>query len=236
MKLLFAFAMSAAAAFSSECSASSRSFEFVSNITSIYEVASSGQALAAKSQSTLSGPLVQLGDIAVGGFAFDDSASPSPLDVNGAADGFLVFAPALTSFSFGIESSRLFFEASPVSPGNLILTDNSTSRSGSDGFSVFVEAAGGPTVLRLVAINLFDASGTFLSGYSKLPSALPLQSFDYANLHYAWIRSTDGAELHFNATITSLSEVAAVPEPATASSLLLGGLLLSLIYRRQRGA
>lgn len=222
-------------AFQLQAHATTRTYAFTSSIQSMFEHDAQTNVNTNVTQSSLPGSTLAVGDLVVGQFSYDDAALPSPYDENGSSDGYLVFGSAVQSFSVSVASAGFSYLASLGPGGNIVLSDNSTHPSGWDNFSPFSEAAYNLVDYRSANLNLFDKTGTAINGYT-LPQSLNLGSFHYSNLHFAYLRKSDGDQFHFNGALTSLTEVSAVPEPATWGLMLTGLALVGAMALRRKQA
>lgn len=72
--------------------------------------------------------------------------------------------------------------------------------------------------------------------HGTMPVSLDLAAFRYASIDYAWLRKSDGSQVHALVALTSLDLVvaAAVPEPGSAALMCLGLLVIGIAgtYRK----
>lgn len=205
-------------------SAAPHTFGFSGAIVRMFEHDSASNNNTTVSASSMTGANIALGQIVAGFFAYDDEALPSPFDTNGSTDGYLVFSNAVTAFEFSIIGTGYSYAARTDFGNNIVLSDDSTNPVGYDSFSPYSYAPYDPDYFRSANLNLFDRSGTAVDGYT-LPSSLNLSDFHFAQFHHAWLRQSDGDQLHVYADLTSLTavlrlEANSVPEPVTVMLLL----------------
>lgn len=84
-----------------------------------------------------------------------------------------------------------------------------------------------------VTLSLQDKHGANTLTSSALPLSLSLNDFN-GTLNFYWTDNNGGRSFIFNATLDSLTQVAAVPEPATYAMLLAGLALVGVAGRRKQ--
>lgn len=161
-----------------------------------------------------------------GSFTFDTSA-PLGAASSGSASYLSVplAAGAPASVRFG-DGWRI--DAHPFSPTAHV--GNGPAAAGGDWFS-FWYSTPSPTYL---TFSVQDRSGAALSG-TALPSDLDFDSFSQTGLDFAWL-SANGGTVLVHGSLSSITRVTPVPEPATYGMLLAGALVVGAAARRRARA
>lgn len=173
--------------------------------------------------SFFNGEDISLGDRFSGQFTYDTTASYWL-----SSDGYqAVYLGAVPSYQ--LEVNGLLFP-SLVLPmafsGSLSIVDG---RNGRDSFFISQSLSGGDWFASTY-ISLQDRSGLVYNSFD-IPNSVNLSDFGYRSFHMAFLRRSDGDQLHLYGDVTDLVR-ADVPEP---NSLLLFLTSLFLVLARPTG-
>jgi hypothetical protein len=238
MKILFV--LSALIALALPAEAAIVRYDFTARVGDMFEWDGTTKTSTTVAYSAMPGRAFQVGDLWAGSFVYDSTMvlnagyQPAPLPtstyllyrgfmettVQNAATGF--------RFSSGPESAwQALAQIRDAQPGTDI-----------DGFHFTTYASG--INFESAGISLYDHDGTALTSPAP-PPRLELSDFEYRGVSYAFLRRSDGSQMHASAEITSLTWVdlpdgagptGEAPESGSAALMALGSLVGYLRRRR----
>lgn len=205
-------------------SATVERYAFTATISSLWEYDKAGRVITHVNTSTFAGGALAMTDLVQGTMAFNTHAPLSPYQPAPPTSGTfglyqLDSADSGITFKVGTLSFQSGSTLAPIAQ----VSDNASTRSGWDTFSISAYKKYDPVMFQDSDIMLFDKTGTAFNT-AALPAHLDLSWFHYAVVSGAWVRQADGNQMHFDATITSLQALAPVPEPSSGV-LMLAGML-----------
>jgi hypothetical protein len=179
-------------------------------------------------ETNLPGALISMGDHITGQITYDTSAAP---DWVGADGKDAVYNYAVKSLAFKFDATGLEYK----SDGDVSLTNIHTPTdiyyfSTLGFFTSNYALAGRPSG----SLDLADFSATALNSLS-LPSQLSLAAFPSSSLSYVWAAPDQSVTLYVTANLDTLTNVSAIPEPATWSLFVIGAAALMGLARRRHG-
>jgi hypothetical protein len=180
-----------------------------------------------------SGSGLVVGQTINGSFTYDTSASSS--FIGGSMYSYTANLYATGSLTINLPTTTVS-GSTPYGYSSEVF--NSTPANGGNGFVVFGPysdnvVAGTHEIYLAYQLDLYDRTASVLNSLS-LPTSLNLSDFDFRGLS---IQEVDfsGGQYNVALELTSLTEVAAVPEPSTWAMMLLGFAGVSFMaYRRSR--
>lgn len=214
-------------------------YNFTATVQSMFEHDGATGVNTTVNSSVMPGVLFANGDTMHGRFTYDTDTALSPYyQAPVPSQGtYQLYADSQRQNSADVTFDRTGFTlpSSPIS--SIQVADDASTFSGWDIFYAGAGAIFPSGSYQGLTIDLFDSSGKVFAN-SALPDLLPLAGFSYANVDFAWLRISDGGQMHASGAITSLSlaEPTSVPEPDAFLMLLTGLAITSFLTRRETAA
>lgn len=201
-----------------------QTFAFTASIYYMWEYDAVSKVNTTVESTTFAGSLITKADLVHGVFAYNSDALPSPgyqpHPPTTGTDLIFKLDKAVANMSFRVGDGPVSFQSGSA-PIAIVGNDNSNSY-GWDTLYLAATKAFDPVMFHSANLALYDPSGSaFLTG--GMPTSLNLNSFGYKRLTGSWLRRADGNQMHFWATLTTLTPVvSSVPEPSSVALLLVG--------------
>jgi hypothetical protein len=215
--------------------ASTVTYRFTMTVERMFEYDGATSLITTVTNSTMPGVRFANGDQVEGSFTYSTDMPLTAYQSDVPSTGsYLIYGGGVTS-NLRFTSTGWTYESNPDPWISTILVANDASTfSGSDIFGLTTAAVYSPIQFEMMTLNLFDRTGgVFDTG--SIPVALPLSSFNYSDLDYAWLRQSDGSQMHASGHLTSLSVETGssnIPVPPTIALLIVGLSALFLSRRR----
>jgi hypothetical protein len=206
-------------------------FEFTATIQEMVEFEPQTFTGGAVGSSALSGNTVSVGDVVHGHFSYDTTTA---LFGNFGGGPMYAASGAQNSLGAHTDGGSLGLSNPGYSSTNVQVLNNAAILGGGDGFGV-ANLSTNATASQLMALSFFDPTGHALSD-DAVPGAIDANAFSQSSFYYLYTSSTTHAMMGANGTLTSLTQVTAVPEPETYGMLLTGLAAVVWAARRRRVA
>lgn len=184
------------------------------------------------SSSVLSGDTLSVGDFVYGHFSYDTETAQFGNFGSGP-----VYSASGTSNSVGAATyNHDFALAGATSTSGMVqVSNNATLLRGGDSLAIGT-ASENADASQLMVVDFFDPTGLALSS-DQIPGVINASAFSQKNFYYMRMSKSTKVMLGANGSLTSLTLVSSVPEPATYAMLLGGlGLMAGLARRRSKSA
>ncbi|MBY0556040.1 MAG: FxDxF family PEP-CTERM protein [Burkholderiaceae bacterium] len=227
----------AALALTGSANATVLQFDFTAKIQEMVEFSPLTFSGGPVNSSKLSGSTVTVGDVIRGHFTYDTTTAQF-----GNFSGVPMYAAPLAqnTLSAAIGQQSIALDQAQTST-NVQVANNAASLGGADSFGI-ASVSANAVATQLMALNLFDASGTAFSS-DAIPASLDFAAFNSSTFYYTYSSVATHAMMGANGTLTSLTvtpvvdggtNITPVPEPETYAMLLAGLGLLGWTARRRQ--
>ncbi|MCA1246807.1 PEP-CTERM sorting domain-containing protein [Massilia sp. MS-15] len=201
-------------------------YNFTATVTSMFEYDGTSQQIHNVDASSMSGRQMAMGNTIHGKLTYDTNTALSPYfqPEQPAGGSYLVYGGAgMNELALIFDHDGYQFQSDPTFRNSHFQVANRPAGQGFDVFYMSLSRGWDPLTFESTTVSLMDRSGLAFS-VGTMPRSLNLDAFHYASIDYAWLRRSDGSQVHASAAFTSLelASTTAVPEPSTILLIWLG--------------
>lgn len=188
--------------------------------------------------SSMSGTSFQAGDAFNGAFSYDSDMLLSPYYQPPAPDTgtYQVYSGYIVSDLTNVRTGFTYQSDPDPSSTSMQIANNASTFYGQDLIYFSTSAPWSPTRFDMATFSFNSRDGTALDS-GAIPTMLDLSQFS-ATVSYAYLRQSDGNQMHADAVITSLSKVVLadqmLPEPGSMALLVAGFLGIAGLRRKTK--
>jgi hypothetical protein len=177
---------------------------------------------------------ISVGDSFSGSFTYDSNAQLSGMSSDGAQ---AVYLDAVSDYKFELNNIFLPNEALPRARlGDLSIVNDRTSIGSLDSFFVSYNFSS-PLWFVSINFNPMDKDATVYNNF-EIPTSIYMNDFESLYFHMAFLRRSDGDQLHLYGTLTDIiTDIpGSTPVPEPSAFLLLGTGIIGLAFLKKKRA